>query len=57
MLGQEALIELCEKRKKDIVVFATKESHCLGDLLIKHYSNELEANIKAVISNHNSLRI
>ncbi|EAJ7524089.1 formyltetrahydrofolate deformylase [Campylobacter jejuni] len=56
MLGQEALIELCEKRKKDIVVFATKESHCLGDLLIKHYSNELEANIKAVISNHNSLK-
>lgn len=44
------------EEKKNTVVFATKESHCLGDLLIKHYSNELEANIKAVISNHNSLK-
>lgn len=50
-----ANIELCEIRKKDIVIFATKEAHCLGDLLIKHYSNELCANIKAVISNHNEL--
>ncbi|EAI9944938.1 formyltetrahydrofolate deformylase [Campylobacter upsaliensis] len=56
MLGEGALIELHEKRKKDIVIFATKESHCLGDLLIRHYSNELEANIKAVISNHNELK-
>ena len=55
MLGQ-AFIELCEKRKKDIIIFATKESHCLGDLLIKHYSNELGANIKAVISNHDTLK-
>ncbi|EAJ7109964.1 formyltetrahydrofolate deformylase [Campylobacter upsaliensis] len=56
MLGEGALIELHEKRKKDIIIFATKESHCLGDLLIRHYSNELEANIKAVISNHNTLK-
>ncbi|EAJ7097197.1 formyltetrahydrofolate deformylase [Campylobacter upsaliensis] len=56
MLGEGALIELHEKRKKDIVIFATKESHCLGDLLIRHYSNEFEANIKAVISNHNELK-
>ncbi|EOX1264385.1 formyltetrahydrofolate deformylase [Campylobacter upsaliensis] len=56
MLGERAFIELHEKRKKDIVIFATKESHCLGDLLIRHYSNELEANIKAVISNHNELK-
>ncbi|MBM0637095.1 formyltetrahydrofolate deformylase [Campylobacter sp. VicNov18] len=56
VLGQEALIELCEKRKKNIVVFATKESHCLGDLLIRHYSNELQADIKAVISNHDVLK-
>lgn len=56
MLGERAFIEFHEKRKKDIVIFATKESHCLGDLLIRHYSNELEANIKAVISNHNELK-
>lgn len=48
-------ISLELKRKKDIVIFVTKESHCLGDLLIKHYSNELYANIKAIISNHEIL--
>ncbi|MCX2682738.1 formyltetrahydrofolate deformylase [Campylobacter sp. MIT 21-1685] len=55
-LGNEAFIELHEKRKKDIVVFATKESHCLGDLLIRHYNDELGATIKAVISNYDTLR-
>ncbi|AXP08655.1 formyltetrahydrofolate deformylase [Campylobacter hepaticus] len=55
-LGQEALIELCEKRKKNVIIFATKESHCLGDLLIRYYSNELQAHIKAVISNYDLLK-
>ncbi|MBK1964063.1 formyltetrahydrofolate deformylase [Campylobacter sp. TTU-622] len=52
----DSFIELYEKRKKDIIIFVTKESHCLGDLLIKHFSNELEANIKAVISNYDILK-
>lgn len=56
MLGQNTLIQLNEKSKKDIIIFATKESHCLGDLLIRHYSKELKADIKAVISNHNELK-
>ncbi|WP_297193846.1 formyltetrahydrofolate deformylase [uncultured Campylobacter sp.] len=55
LLPKNSLIELHKNRKKDIVIFASKESHCIGDLLIKHYSNELKANIKAVISNHDSL--
>lgn len=55
-LGKDLFAELHEKRKKDIIVFVTKESHCLGDLLIKHYSKELKANIKAVISNYEELR-
>ncbi|MCI6989477.1 MAG: formyltetrahydrofolate deformylase [Campylobacter sp.] len=42
--------------KKDIVILATKEAHCLGDLLIKNYSGELNANIKCVVSNHDSLK-
>lgn len=50
-----ANIALHERRQKNIIVFATKEAHCLGDLLIKHYSKELLANIKAVISNHSTL--
>ncbi|KAA6231137.1 formyltetrahydrofolate deformylase [Campylobacter sp. LR264d] len=55
MLPANSKIEVHLKLKKNIVVFATKESHCLGDLLIRHYSDELGANIKAVISNHEVL--
>lgn len=56
MLGEKANIEFHEARKKDIIVLATKETHCLGDLLIKNYSNQINANILAVISNHDVLR-
>ncbi|MDD3775669.1 MAG: formyltetrahydrofolate deformylase [Sulfurovaceae bacterium] len=42
------------KRKK-IVILATKESHALGDILIRHADGELDADIEAVISNHDTL--
>jgi len=56
VLPKDALIKLRKKEKKDIVILATKEMHCIGDLLIKHEAGELDANITAVISNHNSLK-
>ena len=49
-------IQLVNKVKKDIVILATKEMHCLGDLLIKYSAGGLDANITAVVSNHDSLR-
>ena len=55
-MPNSAKISLNGKRKKNIVVLATKETHCLGDLLIKFNSGELDANILAVISNHDELR-
>ncbi len=55
ILPDEATIEILEKKKRDIVILVTKESHCLGDLLIRHCSGELQANIKAIISNHEDL--
>jgi formyltetrahydrofolate deformylase len=55
-LPKEANINLTGKRKKNIVILATKEHHCLGDLLIRHSFNELNASILAVISNHEVLR-
>ena len=55
-LPNDANIQINLRRKKDIIVMATKESHALGDILIKHYSGELNANIKAVIANHDILR-
>jgi formyltetrahydrofolate deformylase len=52
LLPENAFLQLTKKRKKNIVLLATKESHCLGDLLLRNYSNELDANISAVISNY-----
>ncbi|VYS74762.1 formyltetrahydrofolate deformylase [Campylobacter ureolyticus] len=56
MLGSKAHIELIEAKKKNIVIMVTKETHCLGDLLIKNYSKEINANILSVIANYDDLR-
>ncbi|MFV1872550.1 MAG: formyltetrahydrofolate deformylase [Oleiphilus sp.] len=42
--------------KKRVVLMVSKESHCLADLLHRWHSNELDAEIVAVISNHDDLR-
>lgn len=55
MLPADANIHVSENRKKNIVIMATKESHCLGDILLKHDSGELNANILAVVSNYKEL--
>ena len=55
-LPDDAIVDIQKRRKKDIVIMATKESHSLGDILIKHYSGELNANILAVIANHDTLK-
>lgn len=56
VLPQDATIKLFKNTKKDIVILATKEAHCLGDILIRYVSGELNANIKAVIANHDTLQ-
>ncbi|WP_419769703.1 MAG: formyltetrahydrofolate deformylase [Candidatus Marinarcus sp.] len=56
VLPPESTINLTTKEKKDIVLLATKESHVLGDLLIRYLDGELNANIKAVIANHEYLK-
>lgn len=56
VLPVEVQIRLVENRKKDIVILATKEYHCLSDLLIRHKYNDLNANILAVISNYSNLQ-
>lgn len=42
--------------KKRVVLMVSKESHCLADLLHRWHSKELDAEIVAVISNHDDLR-
>ena len=56
-MPSDAKVTLSKKVKKKIVVLATKESHCLGEILLKHSSGELNAQILCVVSNHDELRL
>lgn len=42
--------------KKRVVLMASRESHCLADLLYRYHSGELFCEIPCVISNHEDLR-
>ena len=50
-----ARLRLAPTTRRPIVLLATKESHCLGDLLLRHAAGELPATVGAVISNHAAL--
>jgi formyltetrahydrofolate deformylase len=56
VLPARAVVELAEERKKKIILFATKEAHVMGDLLLRHRDGELHANVLAVVSNHPDLK-
>ncbi len=55
-LSNDAKVEISEYKRKKIVILCTKENHCLGDLLIRYDSGELNADIMAVISNYEILK-
>ncbi|MDD6055428.1 MAG: formyltetrahydrofolate deformylase [Helicobacteraceae bacterium] len=55
-IGQDAAVQIIEQKRKKIVILCTKENHCLGDLLIRYDSGELNADILAVISNYDILK-
>jgi formyltetrahydrofolate deformylase len=55
-LPADSQVRLTSDQPRQIVVFASKEPHCLGDLLIRHCNGELNAKIQAVISNHEVLQ-
>ncbi len=49
-------VRVITPRRKKIVILATKESHALGDILIRHADGELDADIEAVIANRETLK-
>jgi len=53
---ENANIRVIPPRRKKIVIMVTKESHALGDILIREADGELEADIVAVIGNRDVLR-
>lgn len=56
VLPQSASVKLIPNTLKKIIILVTKESHCVGDLLIRYFSGELNATILGVVGNHDTLR-
>lgn len=54
-VGAEAVVRIGGGRRPRIVVLATREHHCLGELLLRHAHDELGAGIDAVVSNRDDL--
>lgn len=52
VLPPGASVRLSDLKPKRIVVLASKEHHCLGDILIRHAFSELNAQVLGVFSNH-----
>ncbi len=55
VVSADAHIRVIEPKDKKIILMATKESHALGDILIRHADGELGAEIECVIANHDTL--
>jgi formyltetrahydrofolate deformylase len=56
ILPDEANIRLESTHAKRVVLLATKEHHCLSDLLVRNMYQDLHMDIQAVIANHEHLR-
>ncbi|GIU46979.1 formyltetrahydrofolate deformylase [Shewanella sairae] len=56
VLPEKNQTRLVDAGKKRVVIMVTKEAHCLGDILIKSYSDALDIEIAAVIGNHQVLQ-
>ena len=56
VLPAKASVRIVSRELRPIVICATREPHCLGELLLLDAVGELPGKIAAVISNHDTLR-
>jgi len=56
VLPMGAQVRVARQERRPIVVCATREPHCLGELLLLDACGELPGRIEGVVSNHDSLR-
>lgn len=47
-----AILRLSRLAPRRVVILASREHHCLADLLVRHAFHELNAHVLAVVSNH-----
>ena len=52
VLIENSNIRIFDSTKKSIVILCSKEAHCLGDILMKYTTKEIDIEIKGIISNH-----
>ena len=55
LLPADAVVRLSQLEPKRVVVLASKEHHCLADVLVRHNFGELNAHLLAVVANHSVL--
>lgn len=55
VLPADALVRLANPGPRRIVVLATREHHCLADILVRNAYREFNGTVAAVISNHQHL--
>jgi formyltetrahydrofolate deformylase len=55
-VGTGASVHFAPLAPKRVVLMASKEHHCLADLLIRNQFAELNSTVVAVVSNHETLR-
>ena len=56
LLPQGAVVQIREAVPRRMLILASREHHCVADLLIRHSYRELGAELLAVVSNHENLR-
>jgi formyltetrahydrofolate deformylase len=56
ILPDSITISLTTNQPKSVVLLATKEHHCLSDLLVRNAYKDLNLNVLAVVANHDVLR-
>lgn len=54
-LPTNSTVRINPKQEKSLAVLVTKEYHCLGDTLTRHFFNTLNANVCCVIGNYTIL--
>lgn len=55
-LPQDAEIKLTSDRRRRIILMASKEHHCLNDIVNRCENDDLVADVQCIISNHKILR-
>jgi formyltetrahydrofolate deformylase len=55
-LGADAKIRFPRLERKRIVALASREHHCVADILVRHMFGELNCTLLAVVANHETLR-